>query len=52
MHYPSDILAGYALGHFVGGVIFDSLMNMDENEVLAIYPAPSGDLTAMYTLQF
>lgn len=52
MHYPSDVLVGYSLGQFIGGVIFDSIMNMDVNETLAIYPTTSGNLTAMYTVLF
>ncbi len=52
MHYPSDTLVGYSMGQFVGGVIFDSIMNMDMNETLAIYPTTSGNLTAMYTVMF
>lgn len=52
MHYPSDTLVGYSMGQFVGGVIFDSIMNMDTNETLAIYPTTSGNLTAMYTVLY
>lgn len=37
-HYPSDVLAGYAVGSFVAGFVFDSLMNMDEGEQLSVLP--------------
>lgn len=37
-HYPSDILAGYAVGSFVAGFVWDSLMNLDENESFSVLP--------------
>lgn len=50
-HYPSDVLVGYALGSFLSGFIYDSLMNFDTGESLAIIPF--GDqISARYTIQF
>jgi PAP2 superfamily len=37
-HYPSDILTGYAVGSFIAGFVFDSLMNLDEGEQFSILP--------------
>lgn len=37
-HYPSDILAGYAVGSFVAGFVFDSLMNLEEGESFSVLP--------------
>lgn len=50
-HYPSDVLVGYALGSFLSGFVYDSLMNLDSNETFAI--VPFGDqVTARYAIQF
>lgn len=50
-HYPSDVLMGYALGSFVAGVVYDSLMNLDDGEVLTIVPLPN-EVALRYSMQF
>lgn len=50
-HYPSDVMAGYALGSFISGFLYDSLMNFDPNVSVALIPM--GDkVSAQYTYQF
>ncbi|MCM2350516.1 MAG: hypothetical protein NDI69_10890 [Bacteriovoracaceae bacterium] len=50
-HYPSDVLVGYALGTFLSGFIYDSLMNLDSDESFSIIPL--GDqASASYSIQF
>lgn len=50
-HYPSDVLAGYALGSFVSGFIYDVFMNDDNDHAFAL--VPSGDKwTAQYVIHF
>lgn len=41
-HYPSDVLLGYALGNFVSGFIYDSLINLEPGTSLAITPVKNG----------
>ena len=31
VHYPSDVLAGMALGHFVAALINDAFMGLDDS---------------------
>lgn len=50
-HYPSDVLVGYALGSFVSGVIYDSLMNQNEAENFSIIPA-NESVFAQYSISF
>lgn len=50
-HYPSDILSGYALGTFLSGVVYDSLMNLDASESVAIVPLKD-QVSVRYALQF
>lgn len=50
-HYPSDILVGYALGSFVSGFLYDSLMNLDENETFSVTPT-SDSVSINYALRF
>lgn len=40
-HYPSDVLVGYALGHFISAVIHDSFMELEKNEGLLFSIEPS-----------
>lgn len=50
-HYPSDVLVGYALGSFLAGFVYDSLMNLEPYETFAI--VPYGDqISARYAIQF
>lgn len=50
-HYPSDVLAGYALGSFVSGFLYDVLINNHAGHSFAL--VPSGDKwTAQYLVQF
>lgn len=43
-HYPSDVLVGYALGHFMSAVFNDTLMGLDhkDNMMLSIEPSRKG----------
>jgi hypothetical protein len=50
-HYPSDVLVGYALGSFVSGVIYDSLMNLEENETFSVNPS-SESVSVNYGIRF
>jgi membrane-associated phospholipid phosphatase len=34
MHYPSDVLVGMALGHFIGVFINDAFLNIDDQSVM------------------
>jgi membrane-associated phospholipid phosphatase len=40
-HYPSDVLAGAALGHFLSAFIYDAFMGVPEDERLGLYVLPS-----------
>lgn len=51
-HYPSDALAGYAIGSFMSGFIYDAFMNLDETESLAMFPSGDGGMVAKYSFQF
>ncbi len=31
-HFPSDVLAGYALGHFISSFIHDAFLGLDQND--------------------
>jgi hypothetical protein len=50
-HYPTDVLLGYSLGHFMSGFVFDSLMNLEANEFVSLYPYKDG-VTVAYRLRF
>lgn len=43
-HYPSDVLVGAALGHFLTAFIYDAFMNLpeDNNVEVAVYPLERG----------
>ncbi len=43
-HYPSDVLAGYALGHFISAFINDAFLGLDQNEgpQLTLEPSKRG----------
>lgn len=43
-HYPSDILAGYAIGHFVSAFINDAFLGMEDDKAprLTIEPSRKG----------
>lgn len=51
-HFPSDVLCGYALGSFLSGFIYDSLMNADPNESFVIAPTGKSEVTAQYSYLF
>jgi hypothetical protein len=52
-HYPSDVLAGYALGAFLSGFIYDSLMYSDPEHPESVAVIPAGDKwTLQYTYAF
>ena len=50
-HYPSDVMAGYAFGSFVSGVVYDTLINYDPDQSVAIIPQKD-KFTFTYTLNF
>jgi hypothetical protein len=43
-HYPSDVLAGAALGHFMTAFIHDAFMNLPEDRDVdfAVFPVEGG----------
>lgn len=41
-HYPSDVLAGMALGHFLGAFVNDAFLGADSNPNLSLQVNPSG----------
>jgi membrane-associated phospholipid phosphatase len=43
-HYPSDVLVGAALGHFLTAFIHDALLNLPEdgNVDFAVFPVKGG----------
>jgi hypothetical protein len=52
-HYPTDVLMGYALGAFLSGFIYDSLMNMDSDHPETVSITPLHDQWTMnYTYGF
>lgn len=51
-HFASDALAGYAVGTFVSGFVYDSLMNLDDNESITLFPVSNGGVTATYSYIF
>ena len=50
-HYPSDVMAGYAFGSFISGVVYDTLINYDPNQSVALIPQKD-KYTLTYTLNF
>lgn len=40
-HYPSDVLAGYAIGHFTSAVINDAFLGLDGEEGISLIVEPS-----------
>lgn len=40
-HYPSDVLAGIALGHFIGAFFTDAFLGLDEPEQVVVLVEPS-----------
>lgn len=51
-HYPTDVLMGYSVGNFISGFIFDSLMNLEPNEYVTLYPNEHKGMTLSYSLNF
>lgn len=49
-HYGSDVLVGYALGSFLSGFIYDSLMNIEDGTI-SIIPLKD-QVSITYGLQF
>lgn len=41
-HYPTDVLLGYSLGSFVSGFLYDSLINLDPDTSVGVYPVSGG----------
>ena len=50
-HYPTDVLMGYALGSFLSGFIYDSLINLEPNHTFSLAPVKQG-AEARYTINF
>ncbi len=48
-HYPTDVLVGAALGHFINAFIYDAFMNLPENKNFGISVSPKrgGALVAL-----
>jgi membrane-associated phospholipid phosphatase len=42
-HFPSDVLAGYALGHFISAFFNDAFLGLDQNDGPQISIEPSKD---------
>ncbi len=42
-HYPSDVLAGMALGHFFGAFFNDAFLGLDQTEQIGLTIEPSND---------
>ncbi|MCP4681369.1 MAG: phosphatase PAP2 family protein [Desulfobacterales bacterium] len=42
-HYPADVLAGYALGHFISSFIHDAFLDLDQNDDFMITTQTSKD---------
>jgi membrane-associated phospholipid phosphatase len=40
-HYPSDVLAGAALGHFVSALMYDAFMGLPEHKSWELYVSPT-----------
>lgn len=40
-HFPSDVLAGAAVGHFLTVVIHDTLMGLGDNQTFSLYLEPA-----------
>jgi hypothetical protein len=40
-HYPSDVLAGAAIGHFLSAFIYDAFIGLPEHERIGLYVLPS-----------
>lgn len=51
-HYTTDVLVGYGVGNFVSGFLFDSLMNLEPNETVSLYPNEYKGMTLSYALAF
>jgi hypothetical protein len=51
-HFPSDALAGYAIGSFVSGFVYDILMNVEDGETFAAVPMKDNGFMAQYALRF
>lgn len=52
-HYPSDVLAGAALGTFLGNFIHDAFIGPDDNEIgFAFAPGAKGGYYATLSLPF
>lgn len=47
VHYPSDVLAGLSLGHFLGRFINDAFLSEGENNNIGIGVQPVGDEIAL-----
>jgi hypothetical protein len=41
-HYPSDVLAGAALGHFITAFIYDAFMNLDKDPAVDVAFSATG----------
>lgn len=51
-HYTTDVLMGYSVGNFISGFIFDSLMNLEPEENISLYPNEYKGMTFAYSMSF
>ena len=49
-HYPSDVLVGYALGHFFSAFIQDAFLGLDTKEgpFITVTPSKKGIALGLY----
>lgn len=40
-HYPTDVLAGAAFGHFLSSLVYDSFMGVPEHKRWGLYVSPA-----------
>jgi membrane-associated phospholipid phosphatase len=40
-HYPSDVLAGAAIGHFISAFMYDAFMGLPEQKNWVLYASPT-----------
>jgi membrane-associated phospholipid phosphatase len=46
-HFPSDVLAGIAIGHFIGAFMNDAFLGLDPQDAqLSLVPARGGALVS------
>lgn len=51
-HYPSDVLVGFALGHFLGAFLNDALIDPEDQERLSLSIEVAADRTMLLTADY